>query len=183
MFVVILVVGLNMVRPGPGPVPNEGGAAGTAAAAPGAAPDISQMTPIEAADRLFNRVMTSVSSGDSLAAQQFMPMAIAAYQRARPLNLDGLFHLSMLNRTAGNYEAALDNAVELLEQDANHLLGLAAAAEASVELEELDEAERYYRKILEIFPSERGSGREEYQMHATILEQLEAQAEAFLAGR
>ena len=119
-------------------------------AAAGAAPtDISQMTPIEAADRLFNRVMTSVSSGDSLAAQQFMPMAIAAYQRARPLTLDGLFHLSMLNRTAGNFEAALDNAVE----------------------------------ILEIFPSENGSGREEYQMHSTIMTQLEGEAEAFLAGR
>ena len=183
MFVMILLVGMNMVRPGPGPVPNAAGGVATGAAAGAAPTDISQMTPIEAADRLFNRVMTSVSSGDSLAAQQFMPMAIAAYQRARPLTLDGLFHLSMLNRTAGNFEAALDNAVEILEQDGNHLLGLAAAAEASVELGELDEAERYYRKILEIFPSENGSGREEYQMHSTIMTQLEGEAEAFLAGR
>jgi hypothetical protein len=183
MFVLILVVGLNMVRPGAGPVPNAGGGVATGAGTAGAPPDISQMTPLEAADRLFNRVMTSVSSGDSLAAQQFMPMAIAAYQRARPLSLDGLFHLSMLNRTAGNYEAALGDAVEILDQDPNHLLGLAAAAEASVGLGELDEAEGYYRKILEIFPSENGSGREEYQMHSSIMVQLEGQAEAFLAGR
>lgn len=180
MFVLIIVIGLSMVRPGAGPVPSagSGSVAGT-----GSPPDISQMTPIEAADRLFNRVMTSVAAADSLAAQQFLPMAIAAYQRARPLSLDALFHLSMLNRTAGNYEAALDNAVELLEQDQSHLLGLAAAAEASVALGEADEAERYYRMILEAFPSEASSSREEYQMHATILDQLQAEAEAYLAGR
>ena len=182
MFALILFVGLSMVRPGPAAGPT----AGTSAAAPagtGTPPDISQMSPIEAADRLFNRVMTSVSAGDSTAAQQFMPMAIAAYNRARPLTLDGLFHLSMLNRTAGNLEAALDNALEIVEEDPSHLLGLAAAAEAAVELGELDEAETHYRRILEIFDEESQRPLEEYQMHSQIVIVLKEDAERFLAGR
>ena len=83
MFALILFVGLSMVRAGPGPVPSTSGpvqqglpAAGLATG--GAPPDISNMSPIEAADRLFNRVMQATSSGDSAQAQAFLPMAIAA---------------------------------------------------------------------------------------------------------
>ena len=185
MFALIVVVGLNMVRPGPAAPPTTGGVSAPAVgpAGGGVAPDISQMSPIEAADRLFNRVMQSVSVGDSAAAQQFLPMAIAAYNRARPLTLDGLFHLSMLNRTAGNLEAALDNALEIVEEDPNHLLGLAAAAEAAIELGEMDEAETHYRHLAEIYDAEVQRPLEEYQMHSTIVDVLKQDAEQFLQGR
>ena len=186
MFVLILFVGLSMVRPGPGPVPSTGGpvpAAGGAAAGGGVAPDISNMTPIEAADRLFNRVMQATSQGDSVQAQGFLPMAIAAYQRARPLSLDATFHLSMLNRTAMNLEAALDNALEILEQDPNHLLGLAAAAEAAIELGELDEAEVHYRHLADIYDAEVQRPLPEYDQHSLIVDVLKEDAERFLAGR
>ena len=186
MFAVIFMFGLQMVRPGPaaGPTIGSSGAA-TAGGAPGtgAPPDISNMTPGEAADRLFNRVMGSISAGDSAAAQQFMPMAIAAYQRARPLTLDGLFHLSMLNRTAMNLEAALDVALEVVERDPNHLLGLAAAAEAAIELGLPDEAETHYRQILVIFDEESQRPLEEYDMHSQIVVVLKQDAERFLASR
>jgi tetratricopeptide (TPR) repeat protein len=182
MFALIVVVGLNMVRPGPPPAPTAG-TSPAATAGTGTPPDISQMSPIEAADRLFNRVMTSVTAGDSTAAQQFLPMAIAAYNRARPLNLDGLFHLSMLNRTAGNLEAALDNALEIVEADPNHLLGLAAAAEAAIELGELDEAETHYRQLAAVYDEESQRPLEEYQMHSTIVDVLKQDAERFLENR
>ena len=183
MFALIVVVGLNMVRPGPPAPPTAGTSSAAGAAGTGTPPDISQMSPIEAADRLFNRVMTSVSAGDSTAAQQFLPMAIAAYNRARPLNLDGLFHLSMLNRTAGNLEAALDNAIEIVEADPNHLLGLAAAAEAAIELGELDEAETHYRQLLTVYDEESQRPLDEYQMHSTIVDVLKQDAERFLENR
>ena len=186
MFVMIFFIGLQMVRPA-GPVAPAGGAPAGGGGAPvatgGVAPDISSMSPIEAADRLFNRVMQSVSQGDSAQAQGFLPMAIAAYQRARPLTLDGLFHLSMLNRTAMNLEAALDNALEIIEQDPNHLLGLAAAAEAAIELGELDEAEVHYRRIFEVYDDERNRALEEYEMHSAIVVVLKEDAQRFLAGR
>ncbi len=185
MFILILFVGNSMVRPGPGPVPSTSGpvpAAGGAATG-GVAPDISSMSPIEAADRLFNRVMQATSAGDSAQAQAFLPMAIAAYQRARPLTLDGIFHLSMLNRTAMNLEAALDNALEILEQDPNHLLGLAAAAEAAIELGELDEAEVHYRHLATIYDAEVQRALPEYDQHSLIVDVLKQDAERFLSGR
>jgi len=184
MFVLILVVGLSMVRPGAPAAPTStaapaaGGAAGS-----GVPPDISNMSPIDAATRLFNRVMTAVTAGDSAEAQAFVPMAIAAYQRARPLDHDGLFHLSMLNRTAMNLEAALDNALEILEEDPNHLLGLAAAAEAAIELGEMDEAERHYRRIAEVYDQEVQRNLAEYGDHQQIVNVLAADAERFLDGR
>ncbi len=184
MFVLIMVVGVRMVRPGPPAGPTLAPAtSGAPAVGSGAPPDLSQMTPIEAATRLFNRVMTAVSAGDSVQAQSFVPMAIAAYERARPLDHDGLFHLSMLNRTAMNLEAALDNAVEILEEDPNHLLALAAAAEAHIELGELDQAEPHYRRILEIYDEEVTRPLEEYDMHSSIVTVLKRDAERFMAGR
>lgn len=181
MFVLILVVGISMVRPG-APAPPTAGSTPTVAGS-GTPPDISNMSPLEAATRLFNRVMTAVSAGDSAQAQAFVPMAIAAYDRARPLDHDGLFHLSMLNRTAGNLEAALDNAVEILDADPNHLLALASAAEASIEMGELDEAEGYYRRIAEAYDSEVQRQLPEYGDHFRIVEVLKDDAERFLAGR
>jgi len=183
MFVLILFVGMSMVRPGPGLVPTTSGPAPAAAAGGGVAPDISNMSPIEAADRLFNRVMQATSAGDSAQAQGFLPMAIAAYQRARPLSLDATFHLSMLNRTAMNLEAALDTALEILEQDPDHLLGLAAAAEAAIELGELDEAEVHYRHLAEIYDAEIQRALPEYDQHSLIVDVLKQDAERFLAER
>jgi len=187
MLALILYLGTTMVRPGPALVPSTSGPVqaplGGASTGGGAPPDISNMSPIEAADRLFNRVMQSTSEGDSAQAQAFLPMAIAAYQRARPLSLDATFHLSMLNRTAMNLEAALDNALEILAQDPNHLLGLAAAAEAAVELGELEEAEVHYRHLSNIYDAEVQRALSEYDQHSLIVEVLKQDAERFLAGR
>lgn len=188
MFVLIAAIGVSMVRPGPGPAPGgtPTGGGGTSSVEPGAGgmpPDISQMTPIEAADRLFGRVMTSVSAGDSAQAQAFLPMAIAAYQRARPLDLDGLFHLSMLNRTAMNLEAALDNALEILERNPDHLLGLAAAAEAAIELGLEEEAATHYGHLREVYDEQVALQLDEYIAHAQIVEAIDEDAERYLAGR
>ena len=54
-----------------------GGVAGGAAAV-----DLSSMTPREAADRLFNRVMTAVSANDNTEVVNFLPMAIRALELA-----------------------------------------------------------------------------------------------------
>ena len=82
-----------------------------------------------------------------------------------------------------NLEAALDNALEIVEQDPNHLLGLAAAAEAALELGLMDEAEAHYRRIVEIFDEESLRPLEEYDGHVGIVQALKSDAEAFLAGR
>lgn len=185
MFGLIVFLGVQAVTPaGPGvPADAPQPSAPFAGGGTGAPPDLSQMTPREAADRLFDRVMRSVSAGDSAQAQAFLPMALSAYERAMPLDHDGLFHLSLLNRVSGDAEAALANARQVLDVDPNHILALTAAAEASVELGQEEEAAAYYRHLLEVADAEAARELPEYLAHATIIESARSEAQAFLAGR
>ena len=183
MFAVILFLGLSMVRPA-GPVAPTGGVPTPVNPATGmSTTDISQMTPLEAADRLFDRIMRSLSAGDTASAIQFAPMAISSYERARPLSLDATFHLSMVNRAGGDLEAALAAALEILGQRGTHLLGLAAAGEAAHELGRADEAIGYYRTLVEAYDQEMAAPLQEYMDHSGIVGTLKQDAEAFLAGR
>ncbi len=186
MFALIVVIGISMVRPGPPPTPELTGAgAGSQAGAPAgaAAVDLNSMTPREAADRLFNRVMSSVAEGDSAGAQAFVPMAIGAYERARPLDLDGLFHLSLLQRTAMDLEGALASAEAILAEDPDHVLGLTAAAAAAEELGRDDRAAELYEHLLSVYEAESQRGLQEYLDHAQIMNTVRDSAEAFLSGR
>lgn len=177
MFVVIIIVGVSMVRPA-GPVAPTGPATG--ASIGGAPPDLSAMTPREAADRLYSRVMTAAEQGDSMQAQQFMPMAIAAYERAMPLDHDGLFHLSLLQRTAGDLETALRTAESILDQDPDYVLGLLAAAQAATELGLEDDAGAYYQHLVDVYDAQVARALPEYEMHSPIMRSARSDAEAFL---
>jgi hypothetical protein len=184
MFVLIVVVGVNMVQPGGPSAPAANPAAPFAGGAgTGTPPDLSSMTPREAADRLFNRVMTLVEQGDSAGAQAFLPMAIAAYDRAQPLDNDGLVHQAMLNRTAMNFDAALGNAEQILASEPNHILALSEAAQTTIELGRLDDAAEYYRRLVQSYAQEASRPLPEYQGHANLMESARSAAEAFLAAR
>jgi tetratricopeptide (TPR) repeat protein len=178
MFVLIVIVGVSMVGPA-GPVAPTTGPAGGASIG-GQPPDLSAMSPREAADRLYTRVMMAAEEGDSLEAQQFMPMAIAAYERAMPLDHDGLFHLSLLQRTAGDFETALLTAEGILDQDPDYILGLLAAAQAATELGRDDQATAHYEHLIAVFDAQVARALPEYEMHAPIMTSARNDAEAFL---
>lgn len=185
MFGLILVVGVSMVQPGGRQGPTAGGApaAPFAGGGSGQPPDLSTMTPREAADRLFNRVMTSLSQGDTAGAQAFMPMALGAYERAQPLDHDGLFHLSLLNHAAGNLSEALDNAKAILADDPDHVLALAAAAEAELALGDTAAATEHYQHLLDVYDTQEGRDLPEYADHQQTMTAVKSEAESFLAGR
>jgi hypothetical protein len=159
MFGLIMVVGWNMVQPGPPPTP--GGSTVPMGSVDPTGPgttDISQMSPREAADR-------------------------QAFDMARPLDMDGLYHLALLQRGASQFDGALGTAQQMLQQEPNHTLALNVAAAAAVGLGRLDEAEGYYRLLLEHIDTEIGRPLPEYQGHATSFPSARAEAEAFLAAR
>lgn len=157
--------------------------AGGGAAAPGAAStDITSMTPIEAADRLYERVMVAASAGDSAQVQMFLPMSVAAYERARPLDADGLFHLSVLQRMALQAEEALATAEEALAAHPDHLLNLAAAGGAAADLGQDERARELYGRMLEVWDDEIAKQLDEYMLHESMLPDLRAEAEAYLGG-
>jgi hypothetical protein len=158
--------------------------AGGGGAGPGVAPnvDLSAMSPREAADRLFDRVMRAVQRGDTTEVFNFVPMAVAAYDRAQPLDADGFFHLSLLQAVSFDFTGALATAQTALSSDPDHLLLLSAAAGAAAALADTVAAARYYRHALDVYDVQRALGLPEYEEHAALLPLLRTEAESFLEG-
>ena len=152
--------------------------------APGAAPgvDLSAMTPREAADRLFNRVMAAMGAGDQGEIDTFLPMAIDAYHLVPSLDADGHFHLSLLQQAAGDHLAALETAQRVLADDPDHLLALYAAAEAAEGLGDRERAREYFQHVLDVFDQEADRDRPEYREHASFLPAIREAAEEYVAG-
>ena len=144
------------------------------------------MTPREAADRLFIRVMTAVESGDRAQADRFLPMAIASYDRIVALTLDDRFHLSLLYALGGDGASALEVAEAGLAVRPTHLLCLAAAAEAALLLENEAQARAHYQALVDVYDEESQAGLVEYGSqaeggHANLLPLLREEARAYLA--
>jgi hypothetical protein len=183
MFGLIIVVGWSMVRPGPPPTPGGGSPAAGGAPAAGQAPvDLSTLSPVEAANRLFNRVMTTLETGDTAGALGFQPMAVQAYEMLEPLDLDGLFHVAMLQILV-DPAAAMATANRILEVEPDHVLGLGMAAQAATGLGDEDQAVAHYRHLLEVFDAQVGRPLPEYQGHQPSMTQMQSAARAFIDQR
>lgn len=157
-------------------------AQGGAAAGAAATTDLSSMTPREAADRLYERVMRAASANDSAQVTMFLPMSIQAYGMARPLDADGFFHLSRLQRMAGQDSEALDTALDALKDNPNHLLNLYAAGDAALALGEEENARAYLSRLLQAWDREMASGNPDYQVHANMMPEVRAFAEQNVGG-
>jgi len=153
---------------------------------PTSAIDLNSMTPRQAADRLFRRVMGAVEAGDQAEANLFLPMAIASYDLIEALSLDDRFHLSLLYAVAEDGPSALAVAEAGLAFRPTHLLCLAAAAEAALLLGDDEKAAGYYQTLVDVYDEEILAGLEEYGTgptgHASLLPRLRADALAYLAG-
>lgn len=154
--------------------------------APGAGPasrvDLTSMTPREAADRLYDRIMRAASAGDTTEALAFLPMAINAYDLVVPLDADGHYHLSLLHALGADHQAARETADGALADAPNHLLLLGAAARAAAELGDEVSANSYYERFLEAWDGEQARALEEYSMHAIPLTEMRQAAETRLGA-
>ena len=176
-----LLLGLILVIAYPAYGPRPAAAPPPVAPGPVAGPagvDLSSMTPREAADRLFNRVMTAVSTDDSAEVVSFLPMAIRALELAEPLDTDGKFHLVLLHLTGQFNAEALEGAEEILSEQPNHLLGLAMAGDASLALGDSASARAYYQRWLDAFDTETGKDLLEYRDHSPMFPEMQIKAEA-----
>lgn len=111
--------------------------AGAAGAASGIrAPDISQLSPTDIANRLFDRVMRLNDQGKADSVAFFAPMAVQAYQmveqeQGHPLDADQRFDVGRIGEVAGALQIAKAQADTILQQQPDHLLGLLLAAQAA----------------------------------------------------
>lgn len=161
------------------PLSNMGGASVQGGAGPGPLTG----TPREQADRLFNRVMTERERGDTAQARFFVPMAVQAYELAGAQDADALYHVSLLHHVAGDYDAALAAARQVLATSPNHLLALSAAGNAARDKGDSAAARGFYQQFISAYETESASARQEYVDHGNMLPQLKSEAEAFLRGR
>lgn len=133
---------------------------------PSRAPDISNLTPEEQADRLFNRVMTLFEQGDTARVQFLAPMAVEAYQRLPNLTLDQRYHLGRVGAVTGVPQLASAQADTILRQRPTHLLGLILAAQGARMRGDEATARGYDRRLLGALASEQKAALPEYQQHS-----------------
>lgn len=145
-----------------------------------ASTDLNSMTPRAAADALFDRVMRAAAAGDAGEFGQFLPMAIAAHERAQPLDADGKYHLATLLFQGSSFAESLAVVEEVLADDPNHLLALSAAGRAAAEMGDSAAARTYYTHMLDVWNGELARDLPEYQAHEGERAQIEQAAEAFL---
>jgi len=147
------------------PPTEAGGAPPPGAGTAGRAPDISNLSPAEAAVRLYNRVMGQHERGRADSVQLFAPMAITAYQQLGQLDLDQRYDMGRIAAISGDEALARAEADTILSQHPNHLLGLILAGNAA-RLRKDAAAERNYReKFIAAVPAERAKQLPEYITH------------------
>lgn len=129
------------------------------------APDISNMSPQERADRLFDRVMRLASEGKVDSIGIFAPMAIQAYQMIPTLDADQRYDMGRLAETMGDGVLAAAQADTILTQQPNHLLGLILAMRAAALNEDDAARRRFEQRFLAAEPAESKRNLPEYQRH------------------
>lgn len=136
---------------------------------PGTGPravDISQMSPDERADRLFNRVMTYVGEGKDDSVRFFAPMAIQSFEALQPLNAHRRYDLGLLGVVSGDAPMARAQADSILAEQPTHLLGLILGMRAAgVQMDTLARR-RYAERFEASLAAERAKRLPEYLDHS-----------------
>ncbi len=176
----VTVVAMRGVGAGAGN--RERGAEPTEAAAPGprtAAPDISQMSPEERANRLFNRVMILAEAGKNDSVLFFLPMALGAYGQLPSLDADARYHVGLLQLAGGDTNGALAQADTIRQSIPTHLFIYVLRAHAYQQLRNVQEERRAYADFLHNEAAELARKRPEYgaDAHQDALTSFHKEAE------
>ena len=148
------------------------GAAGPGGGPAGPAPDISQMTPRERFDRLFNRIMTAAEQRDSAQIQRFTPMALGAYAQLDTFDADARYHAAVLRLQSGDAAGASALADTILAESPGHLFGYLIRGTAAELTGDRAALARARQDFAGRFPAESASGKPEYLDHAPVLRQF-----------
>ncbi|HUL69343.1 MAG TPA: zinc ribbon domain-containing protein [Gemmatimonadales bacterium] len=143
----------------------------------GAPPDISQMTPRERFDRLYNRIMRSAESGDDAGVAQFTPMALQAYGMLDSIDADARYHAAMLRMHTGDVSGAEALADTILLKQPGHLLGYVLLGTAARFQKDSKALARNYTAFLSHYDAEIKAKRPEYTEHARSIEDFKKAAE------
>ena len=141
-----------------------------------AAPDISQMSPEERAQRLFDRVMRLDEAGKSDSVRFFLPMALGAYEQLPALSLDSHFDVGLLKLAGGDAAGALAEADTIRRQIPTHLFADILRARALEAQKDARGARGAYQSFLKNEASERARRRPEYADRSGLLDAFHSEA-------
>ncbi|MGH7515934.1 MAG: double zinc ribbon domain-containing protein [Gemmatimonadales bacterium] len=175
-LVVLLVGGIvaRVQRGTPAPVvpdmanPGTPGAGGGRAA--GRAPDISQMSPRERFDRLFNRVVAAAERADTTEVLRFVPMALGAYEQLDRRDADARYHAAVLLLETGQLDEAAALADTILSESPDHLFGFVIRATMADRRGDSAAGRRAREEFGRRYAAELARGRPEYEEHRAALD-------------
>ncbi len=144
--------------------------------------DLSQMTPREAADRLFDRIMMAHEQGNTEQVNFFLPMAIQSYQMLGQKDADAHYHLGLIHTVAGEADGALAQADSIALGAPNHLFASMLRATASQIKGDSVALRDAYRSFLTSYDGEIATGKPEYGAHQNAIEAFRDEADASVRG-
>jgi hypothetical protein len=144
------------------------------------APDISNLSPEERADRLYNRVMLLASQGKVDSVQFFAPMAITSYQLLAPLNIDQRYDMGRVAEVAGALPLARAQADSILLENPTHLLGSILQARLASLAGDTTRLRGFERRLLAAEKAELATKKAEYTRHQDDIASALTQARANL---
>lgn len=164
LAVLLVMLARNSTGPGAPPVTSE---QAPAAEAP---PDISNMSPRERFNRLYNRVMSAAQSGDEATVTRFTPMAVMAYAQLDSIDADARYHVALLKVHTGEVDASRALADTILARDPGHLFGYVVRGTVARFRKDQKELTRAYAGFLKRYDQEIKLARPEYSEHQTSLD-------------
>lgn len=159
--------------------PGSGAAAASTAVTPlgqPRAPDISSLTPLERAERLYSRIMATAERGHPDSARFFLPMAVLSYQALAPLTIDQRYDLGRLGEVGGDAALAAAQADTILRQHPQHLLGHVLAYRAAVARGDRGSANRSLDHLVRAAAQERQRQLPEYLLRQADIDSAIAAA-------
>lgn len=143
----------------------------------GAPPDISNMTPRERFDRLYNRVMAAAESGDQATVNQFTPMAIQAYSMLDRADADARFHLALLSLHTGDPGLVEALADTILQDTPGHLFAYMIRGTRARFANDQVALKQAYTDFLGHYDEEMAKKRPEYADHTRSVEDFKKAAQ------
>ena len=143
-----------------------------------AVPDISELSPRERFDRLYNRVMQAAQTGDQATMTRFMPMALGAYEMLDSVDVDARYHAALLRIHSGDVDGSRALGDSILALKPGHLLGYVVLGTAAQWTRDDAGLASVYREFRSRYEGEIRSNRPEYAEHRASLDEFRRRAEA-----
>lgn len=156
---------------------NAGSSGGTAAGSSGPAPDISQMSPRERFDRLYNRIMQAGERGDTTEVERFMPMAMGAYSQLDDVDADARYHAAVLRMQVGDFAGARALADTILTESPGHLFGYVVSGTVAQLQGDRPTLRTAQREFLAHYDAAMKANQVEYSEHRPALDEFRQEAE------